>query len=170
MSCCINNVRRQKVEVGVEELEWPARRHDFNLSTLLEELKSQMLTHLTAQSDLTIVFVPQWSQIPTNHSPIDTRYIPRRERPAIAATFWMCFPEIIIPYIQKCLIQFLLLLSRWGSWPVCGLEVCCSSVWFSSDLRDSSSERLDSWWSFCSWFWLEVSFSGPKENTSSLGA
>ena len=77
------------VEIGVEEFDWPAQRHDLNtIKHLCDELERWLLARPnrpTSVPDLTNAFVAEWKQAPAAMFQHQVESIPRRVKAVIAA-------------------------------------------------------------------------------------
>ena len=77
------------VEIGVEELDWPAQSPDLNpIKHLWDELECRLQArprHPTSVPDLTHALVAEWKQIPAAMFQQLVESLPRRMEAVIAA-------------------------------------------------------------------------------------
>ena len=76
------------VEIGVEELDWPAQSPDHNpIEHVWDELGCQLRArpnHQTSMPDLTNALVAEWKQVPAAMSQHLVKSLPRRVEAVIA--------------------------------------------------------------------------------------
>ena len=83
------SIQRWFVEIGVEELDWPAQSPDLNpMEHLWDELERRLRARPnrpTSLPDLTDALVAEWKQIPTAMFQHLVESLPRRAEAVIAA-------------------------------------------------------------------------------------
>jgi hypothetical protein len=82
-------IQKWFVEIGVEELDWPAQSPDLNpIKHLWDELERRLQArpnHPTSVPDLTNALIAEWKQIPTAMFQHLVEILPRRVEAVIAA-------------------------------------------------------------------------------------
>jgi hypothetical protein len=83
------SIQKWFVEIGVEELDWPAQSPDLNpIEHLWDDLERQLRArpnHATSVPDLTNALVAEWKQVPTAMFQHIVENLPRRVEAVIAA-------------------------------------------------------------------------------------
>ena len=83
------SIQKWFVEIGVEELDWPAQRPDLNpIEHLWDELERQLRAKPklpTSVPDLTNALVAEWKQVPAGMFQHLVESLPRRVEVVIAA-------------------------------------------------------------------------------------
>jgi hypothetical protein len=83
------SIQKWFVEIGVEELDWPAQSPDLNLIEhlwdALERRLRAKLNHPKSVPDLTNALVAKWMQIPAAMFQLLVESLPRRVEPVTAA-------------------------------------------------------------------------------------
>ena len=84
-----SKVHKEIVEIGVEELDWPAQSPDLNpIKHFWEELERRLRTRPnrpTSVPDLTNTLVAEWNQVPASVFQHLVESLPRRVEAVIAA-------------------------------------------------------------------------------------